>query len=190
MDMRSVLTTGQIAVICSVAPRTVSKWIDSGDLEGYRLPGSNGRRVTVQKLMRFLERHSMTHHAAMLRDATMRRVVVIGEGNESIRKSLEGLREINVAWHSNLLDSVGDLMNNPMVVVLMIGSDDEIAAARLIKQRFGFKVPIVGVVEREDLTGEFRALGFSQVKLNTSRHLAVDLADTVRAHLANEAFPS
>ena len=35
-----VFTTGQVAKICKVAPRTVSKWFDSGRLKGYRIPGS------------------------------------------------------------------------------------------------------------------------------------------------------
>ena len=34
-----VFTTGQVAKICKVAPRTVSKWFDSGRLKGYRIPG-------------------------------------------------------------------------------------------------------------------------------------------------------
>ena len=33
-----VFTTGQVAKICKVAPRTVSKWFDSGRLKGYRIP--------------------------------------------------------------------------------------------------------------------------------------------------------
>ena len=33
-----VFTTGQVAKICKVAPRTVSKWFDSGRLK--RLPDS------------------------------------------------------------------------------------------------------------------------------------------------------
>ena len=37
-----VFTTGQVAKICKVAPRTVSKWFDSGRLRGYRIPGSQG----------------------------------------------------------------------------------------------------------------------------------------------------
>ena len=31
---KDVLTTGEVAQICSVAPRTVSKWFDSGQLKG------------------------------------------------------------------------------------------------------------------------------------------------------------
>jgi len=37
-----VFTTGQVAKICKVAPRTVSKWFDSGRFEGLsnsRFPG-------------------------------------------------------------------------------------------------------------------------------------------------------
>ena len=37
---KEVLTTGEVAKICNVAPRTVSKWFDSGSLKGYRIPGS------------------------------------------------------------------------------------------------------------------------------------------------------
>jgi len=56
-DPRAVYTTGQVAKICRVAPRTVSKWIDRGQLKGYRIPGSNGegdRRITRIELVRFM----------------------------------------------------------------------------------------------------------------------------------------
>ena len=51
--------TGQIAKICDVAPRTVSKWIDRGLLNGYHLPSSNDRRVTEENLVKFLEAANM-----------------------------------------------------------------------------------------------------------------------------------
>lgn len=50
-----VYTTGQVARMCRVAPRTVSKWVDSGALVGYRLPGSLDRRVRRSVLMKFLQ---------------------------------------------------------------------------------------------------------------------------------------
>lgn len=56
---RAVYTTGQIAKICRVAPRTVSKWFDSGRLKGYRIPGSQDRRVTVANLVRFMTDHGL-----------------------------------------------------------------------------------------------------------------------------------
>ncbi len=54
-----VLTTGQVAKICNVAPRTVSKWFDSGQLRGYRIPGSKDRRIPVQHLVRFMRAHEI-----------------------------------------------------------------------------------------------------------------------------------
>jgi excisionase family DNA binding protein len=54
-----VFTTGQAARICGVAPRTLSKWIDAGRLKGYRIPGSDDRRVPRENLVRFLTDHGM-----------------------------------------------------------------------------------------------------------------------------------
>lgn len=50
-----VLTTGQAARVCRVAPRTISKWFDTGLLKGYRLPGCGDRRIPRESLVKFLE---------------------------------------------------------------------------------------------------------------------------------------
>lgn len=57
--MKKVFTTGQVAKICKVAPRTVSKWFDSGRLRGYRIPGSQDRRIPREHLIKFLKEHGM-----------------------------------------------------------------------------------------------------------------------------------
>jgi excisionase family DNA binding protein len=56
---KEVLTTGEVAKICNVAPRTVSKWFDSGTLKGYRIPGSRDRRIPANELMRFMRAHGI-----------------------------------------------------------------------------------------------------------------------------------
>ena len=56
---KNVLTTGDVAKICHVAPRTVSKWFDNGQLRGYRIPGSKDRRIPVNELIRFMKDHNM-----------------------------------------------------------------------------------------------------------------------------------
>ncbi|GIW73776.1 MAG: hypothetical protein KatS3mg103_0298 [Phycisphaerales bacterium] len=56
---KDVLTTGEVAEICKVAPRTVSKWFDSGELEGYRIPGSKDRRIPLPALIKFMKKHKM-----------------------------------------------------------------------------------------------------------------------------------
>jgi len=53
------LTTGDVARICRVAPRTVSKWFDTGKLRGYRIPGSRDRRIPVQQLVAFMRAHGI-----------------------------------------------------------------------------------------------------------------------------------
>lgn len=56
---KDVLTTGEVARICNVASRTVSKWFDSGQLRGYRIPGSKDRRIPVSSLMKFMKSHGI-----------------------------------------------------------------------------------------------------------------------------------
>jgi excisionase family DNA binding protein len=59
MKRKEVMTTGEVARICHVAPRTVSKWFDSGKLRGYRIPGSRDRRIPIQQLVQFMRAHGM-----------------------------------------------------------------------------------------------------------------------------------
>ena len=72
-----VFTTGQVAKICKVAPRTVSKWFDSGRLKGYRIPGSQDRRIPREYLIRFLKEHGMP--LGDLEDEAMAKVLIVGQ---------------------------------------------------------------------------------------------------------------
>jgi excisionase family DNA binding protein len=63
--VKDVLTTGEVAKICNVAPRTVSKWFDSGALTGYRIPGSKDRRIPLNQLIRFMKQHGMPLNGLM-----------------------------------------------------------------------------------------------------------------------------
>ena len=56
---RNVLSTGQVAKFCNVAPRSVSKWFDSGLLKGYILPASKDRRVPLIELESFMRLHNI-----------------------------------------------------------------------------------------------------------------------------------
>ena len=56
---KEVLTTGEVAKICNVAPRTVSKWFDSGALKGYRIPGWRDRRIPAAELAKFMRAHGI-----------------------------------------------------------------------------------------------------------------------------------
>lgn len=58
--VKQVFSTGEAAKFCKVAPRTVMKWFDSGKLKGYRIPGSNDRRIPREQLIRFMKDNGMT----------------------------------------------------------------------------------------------------------------------------------
>ena len=74
--MKKVFTTGQVAKICKVAPRTVSKWFDCGRLRGYRIPGSQDRRIPREQLIRFLKEHGMP--LGELEEEEWHKVLLIG----------------------------------------------------------------------------------------------------------------
>ncbi|MGD9646039.1 MAG: helix-turn-helix domain-containing protein [Pirellulales bacterium] len=92
-----VFTTGQVAKICKVAPRTVSKWFDSGRLKGYRIPGSQDRRIPREYLIRFLKEHGMP--LGDLEDEAMAKVLVVAQDQmliESLKRELPLERSFKV----------------------------------------------------------------------------------------------
>lgn len=60
LQQSGLYTTGDVARICHVAPRTAAKWADTGRLPGtYRIPGSNDRRIPAAALLAFLRDNRM-----------------------------------------------------------------------------------------------------------------------------------
>jgi excisionase family DNA binding protein len=96
---KEILTTGEVARICRVAPRTVSKWVDTGQLRGYRIPGSRDRRIPLQQLIRFMKAHGMPLDAI---ETGQTRILVVDREpdlTELIQQSLSqaGQYEVRVA---------------------------------------------------------------------------------------------
>jgi len=79
---KDILTTGEVAKICNVAPRTVSKWFDSGQLRGYRIPGSKDRRIPLNALIKFMKAHSIPMDG--LQSGQMR-VLIVDDESESVQ---------------------------------------------------------------------------------------------------------
>lgn len=99
---KDVLTTGQVAEICNVAPRTVTKWFDSGQLKGYRIPGSRDRRIPTGELIRFMKAHDIPTDAVEIGKI---RILIIDsdwQAAEDIAKAIQskGNFEIQTAQSS------------------------------------------------------------------------------------------
>ena len=93
-----VFTTGQVAKIWKVAPRTVSKWFDSGRLKGYRIPGSQDRRIPREYLIKFLKEHGMP--LGDLEDEAMAKVLIVAQDQvliENMKRELPPERAFKVA---------------------------------------------------------------------------------------------
>jgi excisionase family DNA binding protein len=87
--IKDVLTTGEVAKICNVAPRTVSKWFDSGALHGYRIPGSKDRRIPLNQLIRFMKHHGMPLNGLMTGSSR----ILIVDDEQDIVEVLEKILE-------------------------------------------------------------------------------------------------
>jgi excisionase family DNA binding protein len=138
---KDVLTTGEVARICKVAPRTVTKWFDSGQLRGYRIPGSKDRRIPVNQLIRFMRQNNMPLDG-MLHFTKTRILIVDDEGEivEMLRDLLSqqptydvqvarngfeaGLSAEKLKPHVILLDiNLGDINGRDVCKAIRMNSD-------------------------------------------------------------------
>jgi excisionase family DNA binding protein len=99
--LKDVLTTGEVAKICNVAPRTVSKWFDSGALTGYRIPGSKDRRIPLSQLIKFMKAHGMPLNGLMT-GATR---VMIVDDEQDIVEVLERILEDEAKYEVDVAKS-------------------------------------------------------------------------------------
>ena len=130
---KNVLTTGDVARICHVAPRTVSKWFDKGQLKGYRIPGSRDRRIPVSELVRFMKLHNMPTDALPIGKT---RVLIVDTDTESA----ESLGQLLAETADYEIETVGTTFEtglvaqkfSPHVMIISLLSGD-IDAAEICK---------------------------------------------------------
>jgi len=57
--MKTVFTTGEAAKICKVSQQTIIRCFDSGQLKGFRVPGSRFRRIPREQLYAFMRENGI-----------------------------------------------------------------------------------------------------------------------------------
>ncbi|UCC23486.1 MAG: helix-turn-helix domain-containing protein [Planctomycetota bacterium] len=125
---KNVLTTGDVAKICNVAPRTVSKWFDSGQLKGYRIPGSKDRRIPVSELTRFMKLHNMP--ATAIAAGKTRVLIVDSDGASALANALQSQADYEVQTAgSNFEGGLVALKFAPHVLLVSLLAEDIDAAA-------------------------------------------------------------
>jgi excisionase family DNA binding protein len=124
MDKYEVYTTGQVAQICRVAPRTVTKWFDNGQLKGYRIPGSKDRRIPAGELMRFMRANHIPVDGMELGIVRILLIDTNIQWLEQICGELNRLEKYRSQWADNMFD-VGFAANKlqPHVVIVNLMSN-------------------------------------------------------------------
>ena len=74
--MKTVFTTGEAAKICKVSQQTIIRCFDSGQLKGFRVPGSRFRRIPREALFRFMKENSIPTDAL---ESGRRRILIVDD---------------------------------------------------------------------------------------------------------------
>ncbi len=167
--MKKVFTTGQVAKICKVAPRTVSKWFDSGRLKGYRIPGSQDRRIPREQLVRFLKEHGMP--LAELEDETTSKLLLVGlDGTlaAALRERLpdtDGFKFEIAASGFEAGIQAESMKPDAIVIDLKLGRNEAMQICQNLRRKPEYTNTIlVALVGAEDLAGDGLAQqGFNEV---------------------------
>jgi two-component system, OmpR family, response regulator len=59
LEQKAVYTTGEAAGICKLSQQTIIRCFDSGQLKGFRVPGSKFRRIPHDSLLEFMKDNSI-----------------------------------------------------------------------------------------------------------------------------------
>jgi excisionase family DNA binding protein len=151
---KEVLTTGEVARICRVAPRTVSKWVDSGKLRGYRIPGSRDRRIALPQLIAFMRAHDIPLEGL---DQGVCRIIVLSTdtpGELARQVNSAGRYDLRVA-HNEFEAGMIAQQFRPHVVVVNLPDDprETLAVCRRIKNADGLEAAKVLAVTATSAAG-------------------------------------
>src|SRR5262249_49330648 len=162
----TVLTTGEVAKICRVAPRTVSKWFDTGQLRGYRIPGSKDRRIPVEQLIRFMRTHNIPLNGL---DSGQTRVLIVDDQTEVtalLRRALTEEAGYDVRCAACAFEA-GAMADEFHPHVMLVSSDlpgavahDFIRAVRAMPDLAGTRLIAVTPAGRESQHAALRQAGF------------------------------
>ena len=79
--MKTVFTTGEAAKICKVSQQTIIRCFDSGQLKGFRVPGSRFRRIPREQLYTFMRENGIPTDAL---DSGKRKILVVDDDPELV----------------------------------------------------------------------------------------------------------
>ncbi len=79
--MKTVFTTGEAAKICKVSQQTIIRCFDSGQLKGFRVPGSRFRRIPRDILYKFMKENGIPTDAL---ESGKRKALLVDDDEELV----------------------------------------------------------------------------------------------------------
>lgn len=86
--MKTVFTTGEAAKICKVSQQTIIRCFDSGQLKGFRVPGSRFRRIPRDQLYAFMRDNGIPTDAL---DSGRRKILVVDDDEDLVELIVDAL---------------------------------------------------------------------------------------------------
>ena len=86
--MKTVFTTGEAAKICKVSQQTIIRCFDSGQLKGFRVPGSRFRRIPRDQLYAFMRDNGIPTDAL---ESGKRKVLVVDDDEDLVELVCDAL---------------------------------------------------------------------------------------------------
>lgn len=174
--MKTIFTVAQVAKICKVAPRTVSKWFDSGRLRGYRIPGSQDRRIPREHLIRFLKEHGMPIPEE-LDDAAKGKILLVGSDmvtrsslNEMISNDDFKIEIAASGFEAGI--QAESIQPDCVVIDFVMGREEALMIAQNLRRNNEYAdTVLIGLLSSED-----NASGFDRSVFNETFRKPVDVA--------------
>ncbi len=163
--MKTVYTTGEAAKICKVSQQTIIRCFDSGQLKGFRVPGSRFRRIPRDSLYRFMRDNNIPTDAL---ESGRRRILIVDDDPavvELIREVLQTdgrfeTKDVNNGFAAGMLAK--EYHPDLMILDVMLPDINGKAVCELVRKDPSISdikiICISGLVE-EDKIDELREAG-------------------------------
>ncbi len=192
--MKTVFTNGEAAKICKVSQQTIIRCFDSGQLKGFRVPGSRFRRIPREQLYSFMRENGIPTDAL---ESGKRRILIVDDDEELVELIFDVLERdgrFEVRTANNGFDAgmmVKDYRPDLIVLDVMLPDINGKEVCQRVRSDSAMDdvriICISGMVE-EDKISELKAAG-----ANDFMHKPFDvekLVDRMCRHLEIEAIPT
>ncbi len=165
--MKTVFTTGEAAKICKVSQQTIIRCFDSGQLKGFRVPGSRFRRIPREQLYSFMRENGIPTDAL---DSGKRKILVVDDDEELVELICDQLardgrfeiRSVNNGFGAGMM--IKEFRPDVIVLDVMLPDINGKEVCQLVRGDKSMNdvgiICISGMVE-EDKVNELKAAGAS-----------------------------